>query len=249
MLKKKPLLTSPKGRNSFPLSYLFGLVCWLSSSSGRMGGALACALVLHPFGEVGGGLFAQTPYKSVKDTLLLKSKIDGMSKQTNTIESDFIQVKNLSMLSEKITSKGHFWFQKQNNLRWEYSEPYNYSIVINKDKILIKDENKVKKYDMNSNKVFKEINDIMISCVNGTVLNSNKFKILYFENDKNFKLELTPHDKAMKESLKKINMYFDKSVTSVIKLDMLEPGDDLTTIDFSNKKINAAISPEIFMLK
>lgn len=193
--------------------------------------------------------FAQINYKSVKDTTLLKSKIDNMSKQTNSIESDFIQVKNLSILSEKITSKGHFWFQKQNNLRWEYSEPYKYIIVINNDKILIKDENKVKKYDMNSNKVFKEINDIMISCVNGNILNSNKFKIVYFENDKNFKLELIPHDKGMKESLKKINMYFDKNVTSVVKLDMIEPGDDITTIDFSNKKLNATIPPEIFMLK
>ena len=115
-------------------------------------------------------VFAQTAYKSVIDTILLKSKIDNMSKQTNSIESDFTQVKTLSMLSEKITSKGHFWFQKQNNLRWEYSEPYKYTIVINKDKILIKDEDKIKKYDMNSNKVFKEINDIMISCINGNIL-------------------------------------------------------------------------------
>ena len=131
-------------------------------------------------------VFAQTAYKPLKDTLQLKSKIDIMSKQTNSIESDFVQVKNLSMLSEKITSKGHFWFQKQNNLRWEYSEPYKYCIVINKDKILIKDENKVKKYDMNSNKVFKEINDIMISCVNGNILNSNKlFPLTNFKNQNN----------------------------------------------------------------
>ena len=200
--------------------------------------------------------FAQGAFKAVKDTVALKAKIDNMSKQTTSIESDFTQVKNISMLSEKITSKGHFWFlykvtggQKTNNLRWEYTTPYQYTIVINKDKILIKDEAKIKKYDMNSNKVFKEINDIMISCVNGTVLNSNKFKIAYFENENAYKLELIPTQKAMKESLKKINMYFDKNVTSVVKLEMQEPGDDLTTIDFSNKKLNAPIAAEKFILK
>ncbi len=251
MYKKNPrlLLASPEGRNSHPQIYLFWLIHWFSSPLGRSGGVLACALFLLPFGEVGRGLFAQTTYKSVKDTILLKGQIDKMSKEINSIESDFVQVKNLSMLSEKVISKGHFWFQKQNKLRWEYSEPYKYCIVINKDRILIKDENKVKKYDMNSNKVFKEINDIMISCVNGSILNSSKFKIAYFENDKSVKLELSPIDKAMKESLKKICMYFDKNVTSVIKLEMLEPGDDNTTIDFSNKKLNAAITPEIFLLK
>lgn len=196
-----------------------------------------------------GRLTAQS-FKSLKDTVSFKQKVDKMSKETNSIESDFIQVKNLAVLSEKITSKGHFCFLKQNNLRWEYSEPYRYVIVINKEKILIKDENnKVKKYDMNSNKVFKEVNDIMISCVNGDILRSNKFSIHYFESEKSYKLELVPLLKSMKESLKKINMYFDKSVSSVIKLEMIENGEDITTIDFINKKLNAPISSEKFTLK
>lgn len=194
--------------------------------------------------------YSQNTFKQMKDTASFKRLVDKMASQTNTLESDFTQVKNLSMLSEKITSKGHFCFQKQNNLRWEYNEPYRYVIVITKQKILIKDENnKVKKYDMNTNKVFKEINDIMISCVNGDILKSGKFSIQYFENEKGYKLELTPLNKAMKESLKKINMYFDKSVSSVTKLEMQENGEDLTTIDFTNKKINAPVAPEKFMLK
>jgi len=194
--------------------------------------------------------FSQTAFKPLKDTTSFKQKVDKMSKETNSLESDFTQVKDLSVLSEKIVSKGHFCFLKQNNLRWEYSDPYKYVIVINKDKILIKDEsNKVKKYDMSTNKVFKEINDIMISCVNGDILRSSKFKITYFENDKGYKLELVPLVKSMKESLKKINMYFDKNVTSVIKLEMVENGDDTTTIDFTNKKLNAPVAPEKFTLK
>ena len=192
---------------------------------------------------------AQTAFKAVKDTNALKQKIDKMSKQTNTLESDFVQTKHLSALSDKIISKGHFCFQKQNLLRWEYFSPYLYTIVINKDKMLIKDGKKVKKYDINSNKVFKEINDVMISCVNGDILKSNKFKISYFENDKFYKLELVPHSKGMKESLKKIVLYFDKNVSSVVKLDMIEPTGDNTLIEFSNKKINAIIPPEKFTLK
>jgi outer membrane lipoprotein-sorting protein len=193
---------------------------------------------------------AQSAYKAMKDTIVFKQRVDKMSKETSSIESDFVQVKNLSMLSEKIISKGRFCFMKQNNLRWEYSEPYQYIIVITKDKILIKDENrKVKKYDMNSNKVFKEVNDIMISCVNGDILKSVKFNIHYFENDKGYKLELIPLSRSMKENLKKINMYFDKTVSSVIKLEMIENGEDITSIDFINKKLNTPISPEKFILK
>ncbi|HXD92735.1 MAG TPA: outer membrane lipoprotein carrier protein LolA [Bacteroidia bacterium] len=194
-------------------------------------------------------LFAQTGFKTVKDTILLKEKINAISKETNSLESDFIQIKTLSMLSEKITSKGHFCFQKVNLLRWEYVSPYTYIIVINKDKVLIKDESKLRKYDMNSNKVFKEINDIMISCIDGNILKSNKFKIAYGENEKAYRLELTPLVKGMKESLKKIYMYFDKAVTSVTKLEMVETTDDFTVIDFTNKKVNGNIPAEKFILK
>jgi outer membrane lipoprotein-sorting protein len=193
---------------------------------------------------------AQSAFKPMKDTADFKQKIDKMSRETRSIESEFVQVKNLSMLSEKISSKGIFCFEKQNNLRWEYTSPYRYVIVINQDKILIKDEShKVKKYDMNANKVFREINDIMISCVNGEILKSKKFSIRYFESDKAYKLELVPTVKSMKESLQKIHMYFDKQVTSVVKLEMIENGEDMTSIEFMNKKINAPVSPDTFTLK
>ena len=194
-------------------------------------------------------LFAQTGFKTAKDTALLKEKINAISKETNSLESDFTQVKMLSMLSEKITSKGHFCFKKDNLLRWEYVSPYTYVIVINKDKVFIKDDTKLKKYDMNSNKIFKEINDIMISCIDGNILASNKFKISYGENDKAYRLELTPLVKGMKESLKIIYMYFDKAVTSVTKLEMVETTDDFTIIDFTNKKVNGNIPAEKFILK
>jgi outer membrane lipoprotein-sorting protein len=192
--------------------------------------------------------FSQT-FKTVKDTAALKQKIESMSKSTTSIEADFIQEKNLSMLSEKIISKGHFVFKKENLLRWEYASPSKYLIVINKEKVIIKDEKKTTKYDMNSNKVFKEINDIMLSCVQGTIFKSNKFKTSYYENDKGYKLELIPQVKNMKETFKKINLYFDKNVTSVSKMEMIENNDDLTSLDFTNKKLNAPIAETIFTVK
>lgn len=188
-------------------------------------------------------------FKIVKDTAALKQKIESMSKATESIESDFIQEKNLSMLSEKIISKGHFVFKKENLLRWEYTSPSKYLIVINKGKVVIKDEKKTTKYDMNSNKVFKEINDIMLSCVQGTIFKSNKFKTSYYENDKFYKLELIPQVKNMKETFKKINLYFDKNVTSVAKMEMIESNEDLTSLDFINKKLNAPIAETIFIVK
>ena len=192
--------------------------------------------------------FSQT-FRLVKDTLVLKLKVENMSKALNSIDADFVQEKNLSVLSEKIISKGHLMFKKENLLRWEYFTPSKYLIVINKEKVFIKDEKKTSKYDMNSNKVFKEINDIMISCVQGTIFKSSKFKTSYFENEKYYKLEMTPKTKNMKDSFKKINLYFDKTITSVSKIEMIETSEDFTLIEFLNKKLNAPISEYSFIIK
>jgi outer membrane lipoprotein-sorting protein len=192
--------------------------------------------------------FSQT-FRLVKDTLVLKLKVENMSKTLNSIDADFVQEKNLSVLSEKIISKGHLMFKKENLLRWEYFTPSKYLIVINKEKVFIKDEKKTSKYDMNSNKVFKEINDIMISCVQGTIFKSSKFKTSYFENEKYYKLEMTPKTKNMKDSFKKINLYFDKNITSVSKIEMIETSEDFTLIEFLNKKLNAPISENSFIIK
>ena len=193
---------------------------------------------------------AAQSYKPMKDTAGFRQKVEKMSSSTNNIESDFVQTKELKVLSEKIISKGHFVFQKTNKLRWQYKTPYSYVIVLNENKVLIKDEDhKVKKYDLSTNKVFKEINDIMLSCVNGEILKSSKFKVTYFENEKDYKLELVPNSAAMRESLAKVILYFDKQVSSVIRLDMIEKTGDQTKLEFLNKKINANITPDNFLLR
>ncbi len=196
-------------------------------------------------------LFAQIPagYKPVKDTLAFKQKMEAQSKLVNTIESDFTQEKYLSVMSEKIITKGHFLFKKVNMLRWEYTTPLKYLIAINKDKMYIKDNGKVSKYDINSNKMFKSINEMMVNTVQGNLLTSKDYKAKYFENEKFYLLELTPLQKGAKDFLKVIQLYIDKTDYAVVKVKMIEPSDDYTMIDFSNRKTNQPIGDEKFIVK
>ncbi len=191
--------------------------------------------------------FSQSSYKAIEDISLFKSNLAEMSRKTNTIKSDFIQEKNLSFLSEKIISKGLFYFKKENKIRWQYTEPFDYLIIINDDKIFIKDEDKESKYDMGSNKIFNEINKIITGCVQGEILNNDKdYKIEYYENDNFYYVKLTPYSDKMKEFLSNIDIYFDKKDLSVSKLEMIELSGDYTKIEFLNKKLNEEIPDKTF---
>ena len=190
----------------------------------------------------------QDAYKPMEDVEGFRQKMSEASTGTKSISSDFIQMKFLSFLEEKVESKGLFYFQKEDKLRWEYSEPFFYMIVFSGDSILIRDENDSRVYDASSGRMFREINKIMIGMVNGTILESNEFSFHYYENATSYRLELTPHDENMKEFLYEIRLYINKKDYSVDELLMLESSDDYTHIRFVNKRLNEEIPQHIFDL-
>lgn len=194
------------------------------------------------------GLQAQDTYKPVSDINEFREMMKTTSAETNSISSDFIQIKHLSFLEEDVMSKGKFFFQKENQLRWEYSEPFFYLIIFNNDTILIQDEHKTNIYDAASGRMFREINNIMLSMVNGSILESENFDFEYYENPSRYKLDLTPLDENMKAFLSTIRIYINKKDYSVDELYMIEKSDDYTHIRFTNKVMNEDIPQHIFDL-
>ena len=188
-------------------------------------------------------------YSPVADLVKFKTDFSAATQKTSSIKSDFVQEKNLSMLSEKIISKGNFWFKKESRVRMEYNQPYQYLMILNKDKVFVKDGQKENKISTRSNKLFQQINKIMIDCMQGTALNNPDFKTRVFENKTNSLVELTPVTKGLKELFKIINVIVDKKDFSVTSIEMLELSGDNTIIRFTNKELNAAIPDSLFTIK
>jgi outer membrane lipoprotein-sorting protein len=196
-------------------------------------------------------LYAQdTGFKQVQDINKAQTELAKLSENTQSIQSKFIQEKHLSFLTENIISKGEFYFQSPNKLRWEYSEPFEYIIVFNDKNIYIKDENKISTFDIESNKMFAEVNNMMIGSIQGDLFtDSERFNVKYYENANQYLLDLEPKLPEMKSMLKMIKIYIDKSDISVAKIKMIESSDDYTSIDFRDRQLNQAIDNEKFNLK
>ena len=188
-------------------------------------------------------------YTAVADLPKFKASFAAAAQKTNSIKADFVQDKNLSMLSEKITSKGNFWFKKDSRVRMEYTQPFKYLMILNKDKAYVKDGTKESKVSTKSNKMFQQINKIMIDCMQGTALDNTDFKTRVFENKANALVELTPVAKGMREMFKSINVTVDKKDFSVVSIQMQELSGDNTIMRFTNKELNAAIPDTLFDIK
>ena len=190
-----------------------------------------------------------TGYKTIADLVKFKEQFSLIARKTATIKSDFVQEKNLSMLSEKIVSKGKFWFKKDNLVRMEYNQPFKYLIIINKNNVYVKDGQKENKISTKSNKLFQQINKITVDCVQGTALNNPDFKIRVFENNQGFLIELSPVAKNLKEFFKNINVVVDRKDYSVMRIEMHELSGDNTIINFTNKELNVNIPDALFAIR
>jgi len=185
-------------------------------------------------------------FSPVKDEAAMRKKIAEIGKTSNSIKADFTQEKNLAMLSEKIISKGTFYFKKDNKVRLEYHQPFNYLLVINDGKILIKDDAKSTQMDMHKNKIFQEVNNIIISCVNGSAIGSTDFDVKMFETAGQLKLEMKPIAKGLKDFFSSISIIIDKKDYSVVRIEMNEVSGDNTIINFTNKELNGKIDDKLF---
>ncbi|MEP7143594.1 MAG: outer membrane lipoprotein carrier protein LolA [Ferruginibacter sp.] len=187
-------------------------------------------------------------YSQLTDLTKFKAEFSTATQKTLTIKSNFVQEKNLSMLSEKIVSKGKFWFKKDNQVRMEYNQPFQYLMIINKDKVFVRDGKKENKVSARSNKLFQQVNKIMIDCMQGTTLSNPDFKTRVFENKSTYLVELVPVVKGLKDLFKNINVVVDKKDYSANSIEMQEVSGDNTIIHFVNKELNTSLQDALFTI-
>jgi outer membrane lipoprotein-sorting protein len=188
-------------------------------------------------------------FMPVADSKTFSNSFTENAGKVNSIRCDFTQEKNLSLLSEKITSKGKFWFRKETMVRMEYQHPFEYLMIINGKNIYIRDGQKENRVSVRSNKLFQKINKLTVDCVQGTVFTNPDFTVKAFENKTQYLVEMTPVTKDMLEFFSKILVTIDRRDYSVASINMMEKGGDYTLISFTNKELNQSLPDAIFQPK
>jgi outer membrane lipoprotein-sorting protein len=188
-------------------------------------------------------------YNVVKNTAPLQQAIGASNAGKQTIQSDFVQVKNMALLEEKIKSKGKFYYKKEDKVRIEYTSPFSYLMVMNGNQLMVKDEQKTSKINTKNSKMMQSVNRIMIDCMRGTVFQNTDFKVTAYESGNGYLLSMLPATDAMKKMFKQIDVYMDKKTMDVSRLTMTELGGDYTDMNFTNTKHNTPLDEMLFRIK
>jgi len=102
-------------------------------------------------------VFDQEQKMTASEITEFKATIEKESKTIKTIKTDFVQYKHMDFLSKDIETSGKMSFKAPNLLNWQYTKPYNYSIVFKNNKVFINDQGKKSTIDAGSSKIFEKL--------------------------------------------------------------------------------------------
>lgn len=189
--------------------------------------------------------FAQEQKMSNSEILNFKNEVTKETKNIKSLKTDFVQYKHMDFLSKDIETSGKMVFKAPNLLNWQYTKPYQYSIVFKNNKIYINDQGNKSTVDAKS-KMFEKINKLIVGSVSGNMFDDNEFTITYFKTKDYNIAKLFPKTATIKKYIKEVNLFFPENESTVTQVKLIEPSGDYTKIVFKNKQVNAKIDDSAF---
>lgn len=193
--------------------------------------------------------FSQEEFILLEDPDEISKKIEQHSANVSSIKSDFVQQKHLSILEETLESKGNFLFKKTDKVKWQYSSPFDYTIIVANGKFIIDNEGNTSEFNLSSNEIFRQINKMIVTAISGNFIGNNDFSVVFKESKNHYLAQLKPVEETVAEMLESINIYFNKGNLKVEKVKFVEPGNDYTLIIFENQKENVEIDESEFRVE
>lgn len=198
-------------------------------------------LLLVPFCS-----FGQERILSADEIKELKIKVKEKSETTQTIKSDFIQYKHLDFLSNDIKTEGKLAYKSPNLVKWEYTNPYKYSVIFKNNSLLINDDGKKNTINIGSSKLFEKMNVLIVKSIRGDMFDDAEFDISYHKSKSSYIVKFLLKDINFKKVIKQFVLHFDVKTYDVTQVKMIEPSNDYTKIVFKNRKLNIPLNNAIF---
>jgi len=175
------------------------------------------------------------------------TKIESQTKTVLSLQARFEQQKVLSFLDGAVISKGEFWFLQPDKIRWEYQEPYHYTMIMNDGLLTVKDGADEFKSDMSSNQMFDQMNSLITGSIKGDLLSDSKnYRKEYYQNEAHIIIRFYPKDQQLSSYLDYMEIWFSKENADVKMMLMHEPSGDYTKMIFTEIKKNENIELDVF---
>lgn len=164
-----------------------------------------------------------------------------------TLQCRFVQEKTSSMLAEPSVAEGTMHFAAPDRMRWEYTAPYAFALVVNGDRIVKVTDGKSEVLDGKSGRMYQGMVGLIMGSASGKKLfDPAMFDVMMFDDGEYWKAEMTPKRRDMKRMFSQLVFRFDKKTNGISRVEFKASGGDITSIRFVDIKLNEAIGEKVF---
>ena len=164
-----------------------------------------------------------------------------------TLQCHFIQEKISTMLAEPTVAEGTMHYAAPDRMRWEYTSPYAFALVVNGDRIVKVTEGRAEALEGNSSRMYQGIVGIIMGSASGKKLfDTSVFDVVLYDEGACWRAEMMPKRRDMKRMFSQLVFRFDKKTKGISRVEFKEAGGDVTSICFEDIKLNEAIEENVF---
>lgn len=178
----------------------------------------------------------------------LLQSLEKSAGSVTTLSSDFIQEKHLSMFKNAMTSKGHVYFARPDQLRWELTQPVSSGFAIKGDKGRRWHERtgRTETFRISQEPVMKLVSEQLFAWARSDFAWLKKEYRITLLQESPVLLRLEPRSAATAAFLNHLRIGFSPDGRYVKSVELHEKDGDFTRIKFVNTVVNKQLPADLF---
>lgn len=172
-------------------------------------------------------------------------RIQKVSDQVYSFSCSFTQEKRLALFTKPIIFKGELAISRPDRLRWEFIAPVPSVLILRGDEgVRCNDQAPANEFQLSTDPVMKMVAKQLWLWLGGDYKRlNNQYKL---EKRNSAVLVITPLEQTASEYISSVSIYFNEQSLQPHKVEISEPGGDLTRIIFDDPVINGDLSEKLF---
>ena len=164
-----------------------------------------------------------------------------------SMQCRFVQEKTSSMLAEPSVAEGTMHYAAPDRMRWEYTTPYAFALVVNGERLVKVTDGKAEVLEGNAGRMYQGMVNLIIGSASGKKLfDTTVFDIVFYDDNGFWRADMTPKRRDMKRMFSQLVFRFDKKTNGISRVEFVSTNGDITSIRFEEIKVNEAIGEEKF---
>lgn len=164
-----------------------------------------------------------------------------------SMQCRFVQEKTSAMLAEPSVAEGTMHYAAPDRMRWEYTTPYAFALVVNGERIVKVTDGKAEVLEGNAGRMYQGMVGLIMGSASGKKLfDTTVFDIVLYDDNGFWRADMTPKRRDMKRMFSQLVFRFDKKTNGISRVEFVEAGGGVTSIRFEEIRLNEKIGEEKF---